>query len=390
MTSTLSLLSTSTSGTARAIAVSTGPQPDKESLRAEHKAVADQKLQINAVREQARSRSPERSAYHAARLENMQKALTRLMAGHGAQGPAVVAVQTPSASFAAVTGAEVTEVSTGAADDAVAVQGAVVNVRTDEGADAVTVEGTWVSVSTDDDAGNFGPTRYFSNADAVAISARHAVGIHTGGGDDAIAIVAGTFDQVHAGDGNDRIAISAVIAGGVSGDAGDDDIAVVAETGMFHEPVAETDIGRATMAAWADGSATGRMARSFYASAVGGGDGNDRIAVSVADTMGIRGGAGNDTITATGGTFALHFAAGDGQDFVHLAAGAEAVVMLDASLTDDWSVEHGDDTLTLRWGAGLSVTFQGLGQAGAIGVSRTDSKEGVTLIHSPAGLNRTV
>ena len=144
------------------------------------------------------------------------------------------------------------------------------------------------------------------------------------------------------------------------------------------------------VAGWADGSAQGRMARAWYASGVSGGDGNDRIALTVADAMGVSGGAGNDSIAAAGGTFALHFAAGDGQDVVRLSGGAEAVVMLDRSLTDDWTVERGEDRLTLRFGAGLSISFEGLAGAGAIGVGRLEKGQDITLIHSPPGLDKAV
>ena len=383
----LSLLASASSSLAAASVTSRGPQPDKDVLRAEQKAVEDQKLQIMAQRSRVQARTQAGTAYHNARLENMQKALQRLLAG-SFKGPAMVAVQTPVLSFGAATSAAYQEVTTGAGDDAVAVSGADVHVRTDDGADAVTVQANRVDVSTDDDGGNFGPTRYFANPDAVAISARHVGSVSTGDGADAIAIAAGTVGGVQAGDGNDKVAVTAVIAAGISGDGGDDDITVTAETGMVREPEPRSDTGRAMVAAWADGSAQGRMLRSWYAGGVSGGDGNDRIAVTVADTMGISGGAGNDSITAAGGTFALHFAAGDGQDRVRLTGGAEAVVMLDRTMTDDWTVERGEDSLTLRFGAGHSITFEGLAGAGGIGVSRL-TRQDMTMLHTPPTLDLT-
>ena len=69
--------------------------------------------------------------------------------------------------------------------------------------------------------------------------------------------------------------------------------------------------------------------------------------------------------------------------------GAEAVVVLNPDLTDGYSVERGEDSLTLRFGAGLSITFQGLVGAGAIGVSRPD-RGNVTLLHQPPGLDRAL
>lgn len=90
-----------------------------------------------------------------------------------------------------------------------------------------------------------------------------------------------------------------------------------------------------------------------------------------------------------GGTFALHFAAGDGDDMVHLTAGAEAAVVLDPSLNDGYRIERGEDSLTLRFGAGLSITFQGLAGAGSIGIGRFD-RVNVTLLHQPPGLDQTL
>lgn len=349
------------------------PAASAETLLKEVRAVDDRVQDAMANRARNDGRDPARTALHTARLDNMQAGLRRLMGANYA-GPTVVAV-----------------LSDTAGRDAVAVQGAVVDrLATGDGADAVTINANWVSgVHLDDDGGNFGPTRYYDNADALAISARHLAWVSTGGGADAIAIAAGTVQGVMAGAGNDRVAIAAVVVSDIYGGDGADDILVNAVTGMAHNLEPETDGGRAMVAQWADGSSNGRMLRAMYAGVVDGGAGADRIAASVDDALALRGGAGADHIAASGGTFALHFAAGDGDDMVHLTAGAEAVVVLDPNLKDGYQIERGEDSLTLRFGAGLSITFQGLAEAGSIGIGRFDGAN-VTLLHQPPGLDQTL
>ncbi|MFZ1481128.1 MAG: hypothetical protein WAT25_10200 [Paracoccaceae bacterium] len=254
----------------------------------------------------------------------------------------------------------------------------------------MTIRANWVGgVHLDDDGGSFGPEREFDDADALAISARHVAWVLTGGGADAIANTAGTVQGGMAGAGDDRVAVAAVVASDIFGGDGADDISVSAVTGMAQNLQPETDVGRAMVAQWADGSANARMLRAMCAGMDDGGAGADRIAASVVDALALRGGAGDDRITAAGGTFALHFSARGGNEVVHLSAGAEAVVVLNPDLTDGYSVERGEDSLPLRFGAGLSITFQGLVGAGAIGVSRPD-RGNVTLLHQPPGLDRAL
>ena len=351
----------------------TFPAASAATLLQEVRTLDDRVQDSMANRARSDLRDQARTAVQTARLENMQAGLRRLMGG-AYTGPTVVAVTSDTGGRSAV-----------------AAQGAVVeNLGTGDGADAVTIRANWVGgVHLDDDGGNFGPTRFFDNADALAIAARHVDGVSTGGGADAIAIAAGTVQNVMAGAGDDRVAIAAVVASEIYGGDGADEISVSAVTGLARNMEPETAVGRAMVALWAEGSATGRMQRAMYAGGVDAGDGADRIAVSVADPMAIRGGAGDDRISAAGGSFALHFAAGDGNDVVQLSAGAEAVVVLDPSLTDGYQVERGADSLTLRFGAGQSITFQGLTGAGAIGVSRYNAAS-VTLLHQPPGLDKAV
>ena len=189
--------------------------------------------------------------------------------------------------------------------------------------------------------------------------------------------------------GRDAVAVQGPVVDSLATGDGADDILVNAVTGTAHNTEPETDVGRAMVAQWADGSANGRMLRAMYAGVVDGGAGVDRIAASVTNAMAVLGGQGDFRIMAAGGTFTLPFAAGDGNDVVTLTSGAEAVVVLEPNLTNDYRVERGEDSLTLRFGAGLSITFQGLAGAGAIGVSRFDGAD-VTLLHQPPGLDKAV
>lgn len=85
---------------------------------------------------------------------------------------------------------------------------------------------------------------------------------------------------------------------------------------------------------------------------------------------------------ASGGVFCLHLSNGDGDDLLPLSAGDETVVML-ASGIKAFAVEREADSLTLRFGAGSSITFDGLARSGAIGVARWSEAPEVTLLYTP-------
>lgn len=67
-----------------------------------------------------------------------------------------------------------------------------------------------------------------SSNDAVAIRARRADSIYTGGGNDAVAIQAGFIGSVYAGKGNDSIALTGGVVSGIHAGDGNDAISVQA------------------------------------------------------------------------------------------------------------------------------------------------------------------
>ena len=141
------------------------------------------------------------------------------------------------------------------------------------------------------------------------------------------------------------------------------------------------------MATTGDVTATvGAAAARAYAE-VDGGAGNDVISVRTASVLAVAGGTGDDTINAVGGTVSLVYGAGDGQDTVNVAAGAQVVLQI-AGDVEGYSVEFGDNSMTVRMGEG-SVTFTGIG-AGTVGIKHGDG--GMALITQPGatGLNRTI
>lgn len=97
----------------------------------------------------------------------------------------------------------------------------------------------------------------------------------------------------------------------------------------------------------------------------------------------VAGRTGQQPAPASGGLFCLHFSNGDGDDRLPLSPGDETVVML-ASGIKAFAVEREPDSLTLRFGAGSSITFDGLAQAGAIGVARWSEAPEVTLLYTPS------
>jgi hypothetical protein len=210
-------------------------------------------------------------------------------------------------------------------------------------------------------------------------------GVSTGGGADAIAIVAGTVVGVNGGAGDDAMSVSANVVGGIYAGDGNDTVTIDAMVGrrddMFdaqsltRDPFTPTDLRQRMQLV------TGLLDQ------VDGGAGNDAMSVSVAGTIGVRGGAGDDTIALQGGTVGLFYDIGDGKDTVSLAPGTEAVVQITGAT--DYTVERGQDSLTLRIGAG-SITFAGLSQSGAIGVQLGAGRGIALLHHGQASLDRAV
>ncbi|WP_143524428.1 hypothetical protein [Phaeovulum vinaykumarii] len=257
---------------------------------------------------------------------------------------------------------EVGSVYTDGGDDVVAIEADLVeSIYTGNDSDVVAITGNVVrSVYTDNDARHTPQGR--AGTDAVAINARYVDSVYTGGGADAVAINAHVVESVYAGAGNDAIRISADLVAGIHGDDGDDVIDVTATAGR-----ADGFVGFAP--SMPDLSTTeGRMAATALVGGVDGGAGNDTIRVASQGPIEVAGGTGDDSIRLEGGTVGLVWSAGDGNDQVALGAGTEVVVRLDAR-AGSFSVERGEDSLTLRMGTGGAITFTGVRDAGMIAVT---------------------
>ena len=254
--------------------------------------------------------------------------------------------------------------------DAVAIRAdMVLGLATGGGSDAVTIEADVVAGVTTDE-----PTRHDHGpdgdgagySDAIAISARIAEGVATGGGNDAVAIRADRVGSVHAGDGQDGVAISAGMVGGVYGGNGADAITVNAAFGQ----AASHQI--ASMADWQlalAGDAAGRFQLALSTIAdINGDGGNDAIAIAGAQLISVDGGEGDDLISLSGQTVALHFGRNGGHDVVQLGAGTEVVLQLDREISD-YTVTTDGDRMVVEMGDAGRVTFVGIAKAGAIGIS---------------------
>ncbi|MBY6139207.1 hypothetical protein KUV26_07120 [Leisingera daeponensis] len=376
---------------------------------------------------QASAASPEAS-YYEKRILEMAKALHALSSQPWPQNSAALILLTglPEATMqaeaeqqpqtaaapqqaipAAVTGTAATP-----SDDTVELRAdGIHNIATGDGADAVALEGRIVQgVHTDRapaqpfEGRGFGYGRsfanrqghafghqhapgrerwqaQFANADSVSIRARHARNISTGGGDDAIAIQAGTLRGVRAGAGDDSIAVAATLVSRIRGGGGNDVISVAAQRALQDR----REVPAAAYSPDAPAAEKMRQALSTYAQ-VSGGNGNDQINLKVGETLAARGGSGDDRFTLRGGTVALQYSQGDGNDTVDLAEGANAVVQLRGMGASAYSASRDGDTLTLAFDTGGSITFTNVSQGGAIGVA-TGQDAPITLLHQPAALN---
>lgn len=281
-----------------------------------------------------------------------------------------------------ITAEEVDEVYTAGGSDAVSINARRVSgVSTGNDADSLTIVANLVERVHTDEGVPWGRDA----GDAVAIVADLVLGVSTGGGDDAIAITAGTVVGVDGGSGDDAISVLANVVAGIHGGDGHDVMSVDARVGRRDDMFDAQSLIRNS---YTPTDLTDRMVWVTGLQAqVGGGAGDDAIAVRVEGTIGVSGGTGDDSIALQGGTVGLFYDIGDGHDSVTLAPGTEAVVQINGA--SGYSVEQGQDSLTLRIGAG-SITFAGLSQSGAIGVQFGVGR-GVVLVHGgTGGLNRTV
>ena len=252
------------------------------------------------------------------------------------------------------------------------------NIYTAGGDDLVTIRatGTVTSVNTGNDN------------DIVSISADVVAGVHLDVSDDPQTMVSGVLrhgddvaqitgrlvSAVYGGGGNDRIIVAATERGEASGGTGNDVIAVAAPTGgadggdgddhlILNIGHGETEGDLFTTTGYLAGTAP---AYAAFRTDVYGGAGNDLIDADIGTQLGIEAGKGDDRVNIAAGRGALVWAAGDGNDTVHLGAGAEVVLRLEG--ITDYTVERGENSLTLRLGSG-SIRFDGLDHSGFIAVS---------------------
>lgn len=309
---------------------------------------------------------------------------------------------------------EAMDLETGSAHDAVSLQKErILGVRTGDGADAVSLRGNRIhDVRTDSDiavtatiSGNgrynsWRETKSYANADSLSIAGRDVGFIYTGGGDDAIAIRSELLQAVDAGDGNDAVSLAgsyvrnikggagddqmmirASLVSGVEGGQGDDRISVTADRAAFRPFPYQA--GDPSVSA-APRTAVQRLADAArHGINVDGGTGDDQIHLKVASEIAVSGGAGDDAFFIDGGTVALK-GPQEGHDTVDLANGAE-VVLVDNQL-HGYEVEMGENSMTVTFGNGSSVTFRNLDQAGAIGIGWQD----ITLLYPGRGLDLKV
>lgn len=115
------------------------------------------------------------------------------------------------------------------------------------------------------------------------------------------------------------------------------------------------------------------------------GAGNDTLSIRVDEVISVKGGRGDDVIAVGGGTVALHFEAGDGNDRISVARGATLAIQPEGKI--DWNASWEGDTLVLDLG-GSSMRIEGAKGAAAIGVMRLVSID-LTILHIGPVLDRT-
>ncbi|KIC07810.1 hypothetical protein RA19_22045 [Leisingera sp. ANG-M1] len=375
------------------------PAPGGMTLKEQAAALAEEGLQPAALPPAeitpASAASPEAS-YYEKRIYEMAKALTALASLPWPQNSVALILITGLPGGAAEAEPQAAPAPDLSGDDTIEQRADVIRgIATGDGADAVALEGRIVrGIHTDLDTGRpAGRDRAeggwrqgqepYANADSLSIRARHARNISTGGGDDAIAIQAGSLSGLRAGNGDDSIAVAATLVSRIKSGAGDDRISVAAQRalrGQHEGPAAPYD---------PDASAAQKMrqALSGYAQ-VDGGSGNDLIELQVGETLAARGGTGDDRFTLRGGTVALQYSDGDGNDTVELSGGANAMVQLKDMGATAYSMTRDGDTLTLAFDTGGSITFTNVSQGGAIGVA-TDVDAPIALLHQPPAVNAT-
>lgn len=332
-----------------------------------------------------------------ARMVHLQKALSRLQqASQGTDGAAIGGrTGAGNDALAIWTTGGVRNIDTGAGNDAVAIRAAYVEgVTTGSGSDALAISADAVEgVFTDGT-----PGRGQAGDDAVAIQASTVHFVSTGAGNDAVAIRGDVVSGVFTDSGDDSVAIAAGAVRHVDTGAGDDTVVVDAVFGLAAgaaapaaEAVADPASGMASGLAedtpdaadessqtpaesGADAALRLRAAQAYTAD-IDLNDGNDRLSVRVDQMIAVKGGKGDDSIAIGGGTVALLYSAGDGNDLVSLSQGSSLLIQLDKG--DSWSAAWDGDALVVTVGDG-AMRIEGAGSAAAIGIG---SGESVELLH---------
>lgn len=425
----LSLLMARTgSGGASAATLTLGGEgrPDAASLRETLRAYQDAGLSrlgssARAVAEaqpdvRKRSRNAAAAAMTKARIADMAKALARLRSGNpaGAPGKGLTLIATAQAgnsrAFSGVTSGAIDGFYTGAGndaltlnaasianvytgwsrgagaapqgvsdDDAVALEAArVSSVHTGDGQDAVTIRAEVVTGLHTGVEARSGQPQSPNDNDAVAIDAGFVDGLYTGDGADAVAIRASIVNSVYTGRGGDKVSIHAGALGNLQTEEGDDVVTVDAVTGISTsdkpEPTGPLD-------------AAGRMQQALTRNAdIHLGAGNDMLTLKVADTIAVSGGTGDDLMHLSGGTVALHYAAGDGRDTVMLGAGTTLAIQMDHGVS--WKSAWDGEALVLSMGSG-SIRIYGAAQSAGIGVIAFGETE-PTMLFTPPTLDQQV
>lgn len=319
------------------------------------------------------------------RAQNMSIALQKLGAGPLPEGQRVLSLFSNAGSQAvsiATTGQVNSVYLKGGGSQAVSIQAKTVqSVYTEGGHDAIAIKADSVESVYTDRSDGYEPGVYQNGEqytrrvsatesnDAVAIHARRADSIYTGGGHDAIAVQADMISSIYAGSGNDSVSVRGGVISGVHGGGGNDAISVNAAIGM--SVMRNMEFGAASgMRKDADYVRPNsvedrlRLATTNYSDVLGGAD-NDAISVTVQEIISIDGGAGDDVISIGGGTVGLRVGAGSGNDVVRVARGAELMIQIDDA---DYMVETDGDDLVVRHSGG-SVRIEGYENAAAVGIA---------------------
>lgn len=308
-----------------------GPSGESGAIRASVSLMDERESSMERLHDVAKAaRSAAAKARHQERMQDMLRALARLMGGaqDGTGGMDPLAGSTGLSRFTSIS---------------VSGNGAV--SMTDmylgtEGADDATLSGGNIDAGVALGAGD----------DRLAVSAGGSVQhVDAGAGDDAVSVSADVAFHVEGGAGRDVLSVSARAAGHVDGGAGEDQIALA----VGHVDHVDGGTGDDAIAISAD--------TVFHAD---GGAGDDQISVTAGDVTHLDGGAGDDQITLSTGT-SMNLDAGDGDDRITLSATQNAGRVADGAGDDvvvvtapavELDMGQGDDRYTVQAEA-VTISF---------------------------------